>query len=224
MLNDEVRERIKSLMKEKKIKGYELAKEVNITASSLSDLLSAKKKKALNIDDLFRFAKALGVTEYFLLTGIEDEYRNVAKITGLSGKTINNIQKLDNKKRTLLEMLINDEGRSLSTKKEIDLELEPEKGFMDAFSDYVCDPMGNQIVEILYSGSGSEENPYLERIIKQAPHKYRIQLSDGSLHEVTEWMPNGKMVSGRLKAIRARYLNSLTPLQYIPTEEEDDEE
>ena len=200
----------------------ELGQKVGKSQSTISDIETGKVD--IKAKELFLFAEALGVSVYWLLTETDDENHNIAEETGLSNKTINKIKRLNQKQKTLLELLVNDTGRVLSeTDYKKNPDLEPEKGFMDALADYASNPMGNRVVEIRWPGKGTEEDPYVEQIIP-APSKYKIQLADGSLHEVSEWMPNGKIVTNRLKAIRRRYLNTLTPMQYISVDEEDDEE
>lgn len=216
-------ERIKRLRNERGWSTTELGNKVKKSQSTISGIEHGKPR--LTVDDLSLFAKAFGVTEYFLLTGTSDENRTSAKELGLSQKTIENIKNLDSRKKALLEMLINDEGLILDKVMfEKYPDLEPECGFMDAFSGYVCDPAGNQIVKVDYDESGTEEDPFRNPTIRRAPNTLMVQLADGSLHTVDEWKPDCSKVIKRLKAIKTKYLKSLKPIQYIPTEEEEDDE
>ena len=213
MKSDEIRERIKALLKTKKMKAYELAGKLHVAPSTLSDQLNSGKR-AIHIDDLPKFAEALGVSVYYLWEGHDIENRSAVKETGLSSKTITNIRNLDKKKKALLEMLVNDDGSVT------DPGSEPEYCFMDALSHFVNDPVGNRIVEVQESPDDLQAEP---KII-QAPHRLRIQLADGSLHDISEWKPDSRAVMHRLNIVREKYLRKLRKQKYIPIEEEGDDE
>lgn len=209
---EEIKDRIKRLREEKGWTTTELGQKVEKGQPTISNIENGKT--LLKADDILPFAKALGVSEYYLLTGIEVENHSAVEETGLSNEAIIRIRNLTDKQKTLLEMLLCDDGSVT------DPEHEPEDGFMDALANYANDPVGNRIVEII-------DNPDDQSIlpkIRQARHSLRIQLADGSIHEVSEWKTDSKSMLSRLKTIKAKYLKSLKPMQYISTEEEDDDE
>ena len=212
MTSAEVGKRIRDLREKRGIYGKDLAKMVGMGANRLSDLENGKR--GIHLDEIPVFAQALGVSNYYLLTEIADENHSVADDLGLSDRTISRIRGLSTKQKALLEILINDDGSVT------DPDREPEYGFLDALSNYCNDPNGNRIVEVVVN----PEDPLAEHEVRQAPHSLRIRLADGSIHEVSEWKPDSRNVLSRLKTVRIKYLSSRKEMQYVPTEEEEDEE
>ena len=96
----------------------DLARKSGVGVSTIKMVLSDKvdksgNKRKLNTDDLFAIAKALDVTPYYLLTGIEEKNHSVGEELGLSNKTINALREMDEDTLKAMELLINDFSFSL---------------------------------------------------------------------------------------------------------------
>ncbi len=210
MKSAEIGKRIKEIREKKKLSVRELGEMVKMPYGKVSERENGKRQ--IQIDEISKFANALGVDEYYLMTGYEKTNSDAVKVTGFSNETINRIRKLSPKERTLLEMLINDDGSVA------DPDLEPEYGFMEAFSHYVNDPSANRPgIRV-----PDPDNPHKEKFVF-APLNTEIQLADGTIHKVTEWLPSINSSVRRLKKISKTYLKNRTEFCYSGEEEDDDE-
>lgn len=210
MTSAEIGERIKKKREEMGLTVRELAERVGLSFTKVSERENGKRQ--IQIDEITKFADALGVDECYLVTGRETKNSNAVKETGFSNETIERIRKLSDKERILLEMLINDDGSVT------DPDLEPDYGFMEAFSHYANDPNANR------SGIRvpDPDNPFKEKFVF-APLNTEIQLADGTIHKVTEWKLSLNSTIRRLEKISRTYLNNRTEFCYS-AEEEDEEE
>lgn len=96
----------------------ELAQKSGVGESTIKMVLSDKadksgNKRKLNTDDLFAIAKALDVSPYYLLTGIEEKNHSIGEELGLSNDTINALREMDEDTLKAMELLINDFSFSL---------------------------------------------------------------------------------------------------------------
>lgn len=159
------------------------------------------------IDYLMDIASALEVNPCYLLTGNSDENRHcAADELGLSDGTVTRIRYLNrNDKPTLrkLEMIIDDDGTPACNKNP------PEESFVSILSHFMCNGTATRTID---PDTGL-----------QAPHKYVLQLQDGSWIHPQELNPRdyymNKMIL-RLITIRAKYLKSMP--NNLPPDEEDE--